>query len=345
MDDREVALALERSLSVHFGATVAVRSVERLVGGASRSIYGFDADVAGRPEALALVARFSAAPGRIRGSGVDEFQILAAAHEAGVAVPRVYCRGRIGGEDGEEFFVMDRVRGEAIARRLLRDQRYARARGALPDQLARSLARVHAICTDDSRLASLRTDGAGRAGADAAANEIARYRQLLEVAATGHPYPVLAYASRWLQRNTLREGREAVVHGDFRIGNVMFDEQGLTAVLDWELAHLGDPLEDIGWLAVHAWRFGSDEHAVGGLCSRERFWAAYEREGGTPVDPAAARYWEIFGNWKWAIICVMQSASHRATGTPDVELAAIGRRVADTEWEILALIEEADRAG
>jgi aminoglycoside phosphotransferase (APT) family kinase protein len=104
-------------------------------------------------------------------------------------------------------------------------------------------------------------------------------------------------------------------------------------------------MEDLGWLAVRAWRFGVNDKPIGGLCSREEFWAHYEREGGERVDPAVARYWEIFGNWKWAIICVMQAAGHRASGKRDVELAAIGRRVADVELELLDLIEEADRAG
>jgi aminoglycoside phosphotransferase (APT) family kinase protein len=241
---------------------------------------------------------------------------------------------------------MDRLAGEAIARKLHREDRYAKARQRLPEDLAISLARIHAIDPDDPRLASLRSEGiAGASSGDFAAREIARYRELLAHAGAGHPFPLLALAARWLEQSRPAGARQTVVHGDFRIGNVMFDEHGLTGVLDWELAHLGDPLEDLGWIAVRAWRFGRDDLAIGGLCSRERFWELYERESGVRVDPAAARYWEIFGNWKWAIICVMQGASHKAGPRPDVELAAIGRRVAEVEWEILDLLEEADRAG
>jgi aminoglycoside phosphotransferase (APT) family kinase protein len=240
---------------------------------------------------------------------------------------------------------MDRLAGEAIARKLHREDRYAKARDRLPADLAHSLARIHSIDPDDRRLASLRADDAGgKADGDFAAREIARYRELLAHAGVGQPFPVLALAARWLEHSRPPCARQMVVHGDFRIGNVMFDENGLTGVLDWELAHLGDPLEDLGWLAVRAWRFGRDDLAIGGLCSRERFWALYERESGRRVDPAAVRYWEIFGNWKWAVICVMQGASHKAGGRRDVELAAIGRRVAEVEWEILDLLEEADRA-
>jgi len=327
--------ALESALAEHFARPVEVADLTILAGGASRKIFGFEAHVQGEGTPRALVARMGAAPGRIRGSGVDEFSLLAVASEAGVCVPRVYCQGRLEGSD-ETFYVMDRLRGDTIARKLLRDDAYARTRAQLPTDLARSLARVHAIDTVDPRLASL-ADGAGK-------DEIPRYLELLALAAPGHPMPTIALGARWLEQHRPARRRRTVVHGDFRIGNVMFDENGLTGVLDWELAHIGDPTEDLGWLAVRAWRFGVSDKPIGGLCSREELWREYEREGGEAVDPRVARYWEIFGNWKWAIICVMQAAGHRAGGKRDVELAAIGRRVADVELELLDLLEEADRA-
>jgi len=345
MHDAELTAALERSLSDHFGRGVGVHDLALLAGGASRTIYGFAARVEGEPGMMSLVARSDAAPGRIRGSGVDEFALVAAAADAGVRVPRVYCRGHVGGEKGGDFYVMDRLHGEAIARKLHRDPKYEGTRERLPEDLATALARIHAIDPSEPRLLSLAVErGAATEGGDFASREIARYRGLLVEAGAGHPFPVLGLAARWLEQSRPPCAHETVVHGDFRVGNVMFDEQGLTGVLDWELAHLGDPLEDIGWLTVRAWRFGRDDLAVGGLCSREHFWSLYERASGRSVDPEAARYWEIFGNWKWAVICVMQGASHKAGSRADVELAAIGRRVAEVEWEILDLLEEADRA-
>lgn len=346
MPDADLTAALEQCLADHFGCRVEVSELKLLAGGASRNIYGFTARVAGESEPRSLVARSDAQPGRIRGTGVDEFALVAAAGDAGARVPRVYCRGKFGGAAGTEFYVMDRLGGEAIARKLHRGERYARARERLPEDLATSLARIHSIDPEDPGVESLRGVSATLEGkGDFATGEIVRYRELLGQAGAGHPFPVLALAARWLEASRPRQARQCVVHGDFRVGNVMFDEQGLTGVLDWELSHLGDPLEDIGWLAVRAWRFGRDDLAIGGLCSRERFWELYERAGGVRVDPAAARYWEIFGNWKWAIICVMQGASHKAGPRHDVELAAIGRRVAEVESEILDLLEGADRAG
>jgi aminoglycoside phosphotransferase (APT) family kinase protein len=328
--------AFERLLAAHFAKAVDVGSLALLAGGASRKIFGFEVTVEGEASPRTLVARMGADPGRIRGSGIDEFALLSVAAELGVMVPRVYCRGCVE-TTGESFYVMDRLRGDTIARKLLRDQSYAETRARLPADLARSLARVHSIDPTDPRLMSL-----GETGNDG--DEITRYRELLELAAPGHPMPTLSLGARWLERHRPSRTRRAVVHGDFRIGNVMFDESGLTGVLDWELAHIGDPMEDLGWLAVSAWRFGTNDKPIGGLCSREEFWAHYEREGGEAVDPKIARYWEIFGNWKWAVICVMQAAGHRTSGRRDVELATIGRRVADVELELLDLLEEADRA-
>jgi len=313
-----------------------------LAGGASREMFGFDLVEPGRPR-RSLVLRMDPGPGRMQSDRAEEFRLLVVAGEAGVTVPAVRWLGEETEGLGARFIVMDRVRGEAIARRLLRDEAYARTRSALPGELARELARIHAIDVEDPRVSALRLRAAS--GDDPrrfARFEVQRYRDLLARADQSWPRPALRFAERWLLERAPACTRPALVHGDFRIGNVMFDEKGLTAVLDWELAHVGDPLEDVGWLAVRAWRFGRDELAVGGLCGREEFWNLYERERGAPVSRAAALWWEIFGDWKWAIICVLQAASHKAGRYPNVELASLGRRVAEVEWELIRLLEGND---
>jgi aminoglycoside phosphotransferase (APT) family kinase protein len=129
-----------------------------------------------------------------------------------------------------------------------------------------------------------------------------------------------------------------LVHGDYRVGNVIVGPEGLRAVIDWELVHVGDPMEDLGWLCVRAWRFGVDAKPVGGLCARERLFAAYADAGGGTVDPATVRWWEVCGNLKWGIMCIMQMQAFLA-GVRSVELASIGRRTAETEIELLDLME------
>jgi aminoglycoside phosphotransferase (APT) family kinase protein len=263
----------------------------------------------------------------------DEYLLLRAVGEAGVPVPRVRWCETDGGVLGSPFFVMDLVPGETLARRLLRDAEYAEARRALPGQLAAALARIHAV--DAPAVAAL--PGAAAAEVPAAA-ELGRHEQVFRAVAPD-PHPVVELALRWLAAAPPSPTRRTLVHGDYRVGNVLFGPEGLRAVLDWELAHRGDPMEDLGWLCVRSWRFGADERPVGGLCAREEFFAAYERAGGERVDPAAVRWWEVFGNLKWAVVCLMQARAFLDGRARNVEAASLGRRVAEMELVLLELTE------
>ncbi|MBI5504626.1 MAG: phosphotransferase family protein [Deltaproteobacteria bacterium] len=342
MKDEELVDALQGFLVRRTGRPARVAALRQLAGGASCRVYSFDLAGCGDPRTLVL--RLDAVGGTAGNAGGtvrrEEFELLAAAARGGVTVPAVHWYGDESEGLGGAFFVMDLVAGEAIARRLLRDQRYERTRSALPRDLGRELARIHAVDLDDPRLGFIAGRAAG--GDDRrrfALAEVGKYRQLLEGFSGEQPYPLLMLVGRWLEQHAPALARPALVHGDFRVGNVMFDEEGLTAVLDWELCHVGDPIEDLGWLCVRTWRFGSDDKPAGGLCSREELCSHYGAEGGSEVAPAALRFWELFGNWKWAIICRVQAARAGAGRYPDVELATIGRRVAETEWEMLELLE------
>jgi aminoglycoside phosphotransferase (APT) family kinase protein len=282
-----------------------------------------------------LVLRRDPPGHHVQSSRRDEFALLRAAHAAALPVPRVRWCEHDGALLGSPFFVMDFVEGETLARRLLRDAEYAPARAALPAQLAAALVRVHAI---DPGLADLAFLPRPPSDTTPAAAELARYEQIYR-AITPDPHPALELAFRWLAPRPPAPRRLTIVHGDYRIGNVIFGPEGLRAVLDWELAHVGDPMEDVGWLCVRSWRFGADGQPVGGLCAREQFFAAYERAGGAAVDPAAVRWWEVFGNLKWAIICIMQARTFLDGAVKSVELASLGRRVVEMELELLELTE------
>ena len=152
------------------------------------------------------------------------------------------------------------------------------------------------------------------------------------------PHPVLDLAARWLEARAPEPRRRVLVHGDYRVGNVMFDASGVRAILDWELVHLGDPVEDLGWLCVRAWRFGNDALPVGGVGTREELVRAYEAAGGEAVDREALRYWEVCGNFKLALVFIMQCRAW-LDGAPSLELASLGRRTAEAEQELLELME------
>jgi aminoglycoside phosphotransferase (APT) family kinase protein len=295
----------------------AIDGLDRLSGGASRETWRFDAVHAdGRRDPLVLRRD---PPGR-PGSLDVEARAIAAAFAAGLPVPEV-----LAGPDTAGGLVMRRIEGETIARRILRDGEYAPARGVLAEQCGRFLAGLHALDLDAAGLADL-----------ARPDPLKLCRANLEL--VGEASPTFELAFRWLDANRpAPPDREVVVHGDFRLGNLIVGPEGLRAVLDWELVHAGDPVEDLGWLCVKAWRFGA-ELPVGGFGTREQLLDAYRAAGGAAVDPATLRWWEVLNTLKWGVGCMGQAAAHLGGAARSVELAAIGRRVCEQEWDLLLLL-------
>lgn len=337
-DPGELSDKLAEFLRRHHSAPVSIDNLRLLTGGASRQTWSFDATVGN--EMYQLVLRGEARKGVTSMANDVEYRILEAAYQAGVPVPRMHALG----DDslGMPFFLMERIEGETIARRLLRDDKYAAARDVMTGQLAAALAAVHRIPVTTPGLEGLAGPLDGMSPAE---SELTKFEQTYRVI-TPDPHPAFELAFRWLHRNLPPASEPRLIHGDFRIGNVIFGPDGLHAVLDWELAQFGDPLEDLAWVCVRAWRFGSDDKPVGGLGQREELWSAYESAGGAKVDPEAARWWEVFGNLRWGIMTIMQARgfldeSMRKNLAPGarLELAAIGRRTAETEWELLNLME------
>jgi len=312
---------------------VRVGSLRRLAGGASRELWSLDVELGGAaPAQLPLVLRRDP-PGRQGESDRGlEFRVLRAAARAGVPVPRVHWCCSDASLLGAPFFLMDRLEGETLPRRLLRNPEYAATRAGLVPALGAILARIHAIDASSPELAGLASAGGG-----SAREEIRRIVEAAQRLAV-EPHPVLDLAARWLEARAPEPRRRVLVHGDYRVGNVMFDATGVRAILDWELTHLGDPVEDLGWLCVRAWRFGNDALPVGGVGTREELVRAYQEAGGTPVDPEALRFWEVCGNFKLALVFITQCRAW-LDGVPSLELASLGRRTAEAEAELLELME------
>lgn len=336
MTGHDIAERLARRLADACGAaTITVDDVRTMTGGAAREAWRLDVSVAqegGAATKRTFVALLFRPGGQGRFSGVDEAVLLQAAADAGVPVPRVVCAGEE--ELGRPYYVMEYVEGETIGRRLVRDERFAPIRAALPEQLGNALAAIHRVPID--ALAFLPRPPAKKPVARAAIDEVVEIYRAIAM----DPHPAFELAIRWLLRRVPETTDTTLVHGDFRIGNVMVHEQdGLRAVLDWELAHVGDPIQDLGWACVRSWRFGRDDLTCGGVGRREDLVAAYERASGRTVDPEALRFWEVFGNLHWGVITLMQVRPFLDKTYRSIELAGIGRRAAETEWELLNLIE------
>lgn len=305
-----------------------VRSLRRVSGGASQETWSFDASLAGALVPLILRRRpggnADQPPRAVALPLETEAELLRLAGDAGVPVPEV--RMLLEPADGlGSGYVMERLEGETIARRILRDDAFAAARPKLARQCGEILARIHAIPRE--RLPQLSTaDFAG---------QLASYRDVFDGFA--RPHPVFELAFRWLADHQPAPTPVAFVHGDFRNGNLLIDKGGVRGVLDWEIAHQGDPMEDLGWICVNSWRFGA-EPPVGGFGQREDLFAGYEAAGGRRVDPERVRLWEIFGTLKWGIMCMMQYSVFERGVDRSVERAAIGRRSSETEIDLLNLL-------
>ncbi len=316
----QLARDLERALADRTGRPVIVGDLVRLSGGASRETWAFSAgDVDGSVRDLVLQRERAGGATGLAAEG----ELLRAAAAAGVPVAEVVATDEGRNDLGAPFIVMVRVDGETIARRILRDERFADARTHLARQAGAALAAVHRV--DISDFAGLADD-----------DPLDQLRVVLD--ALGEPHPAFELGIRWLQRHRPPVRRRCVVHGDFRMGNLVVDQTGLRAVLDWELTHVGDPVEDLGWFCVRAWRFGSPLVA-GGVGTASDLLDGYVAGGGEPVSTEELRWWEALGTLRWGVICIAQAATHLSGASRSVELAAIGRRSAENEEDLLDLID------
>jgi len=248
---------------------------------------------------------------------------MTAARLAGVPVAEIYDHGE--GALGQAYLLMERLDGETIPRRLLRDEAYAAVRPGLARRLGEVLARIHQVDPDAVP---------GLPHLDALGQLTGLYEAFAE------PRPALEIGLRWLAEHRPAPVPETLVHGDFRTGNLMVGEDGLHGVLDWELTHCGDPRQDLGWLCTKAWRFGSPS-PVGGFGTRADLMAGYAAGGGTPPDAETQRWWELYGTVRWALLCRRQAERFLAEGERSIELAVLGRRVCEQEWDVLLALGHA----
>ncbi|MFD1811056.1 phosphotransferase family protein [Rhodococcus gannanensis] len=318
--------ALERRIREVLGDACTVSEPTRLTGGASRETWTFtvsDPSSGSRDLILRRDPPGFEDPQRM----TLEAESFTEALRAGVPVPALvdHSSGHDHTADalGSAYLLMDKLPGEALPQRLLRDDRYAAVRATLPYELGRTLARIHHMDTDAVP---------GLTGGDQVEHLSDMYRE------TGTRLPVLEIAFRWLREHRPLSARDTVVHGDFRNGNLLLDESGVRAVLDWELVHRGDPMEDLGWLCVKTWRFGSPL-PVGGFGDRTDLFRGYEDECGIAPDPESVRWWELYGTLRWAVMCRHQANRGLVDGEDNtLELLAIGRRVAECEKDLLDLL-------
>lgn len=328
--------AIERFVAQVAGAAhVHIAQVKLLSGGAVQENWLLDLLIEGGPHqgTLEAVLRCDSptAGVAISHGRAQEFALLNTVFDAGVTVPQPLWLCEDLSVFGRPFFLMRRIRGTAAGHVLVKDQG-VKNRAELARRLGQELARIHSVRPPNAALNFMPLHGESPA-----AHSVKQYRSFLDRHHT--PYPALEWGLRWLERHAPPKDLLTLTHGDFRTGNYMVDEQGLTGILDWEFAGWGDPLEDLGWFCAKCWRFGQNDMQAGGIGSREDFYAGYEAESRRTIDRDQIHYWEVMAHMKWAIIAIQQAERHCSGEENSLLLALTGHIVPELEWEILNMTE------
>ena len=255
-----------------------------------------------------------------------EAKIQKVVKKNGAPVPAIIFEFSEGEEIGEGY-VMEAISGETIPRKILRDEKFATARGKLPFEIGKSLAKIHQTQLDDLKALDQVTFTDS-------------LEKLFQVYLSfNQSQPVFDLAFKWLEAQELTDYRNVLVHGDFRFGNFIISEENLESIIDWELAHIGNPMEDLGWLCVRSWRFGNVEKRAAGLGDIDELIAGYESNSKIKVDKSQLDIWQLYGSLRWGIICMVQTFAHLSGAVNSLEKAAIGRRVSETEFDLMNMIK------
>lgn len=336
MSIEERRAALEAYLAKAAGEeSASIERVAKLSGGAIQENHALDVVYRSgchvRNEKLVL--RTDSPSGvAVSHSRANEFALLRAAHRAGVRVPEPFhlCEDR--SVLGRPFFVMEYRPGVAAGHRLVKDDALVPDRAALARAIGRDMARLHTIEPGSDELAFLRVPETSPA-----LEFVDQYRRHLD--ALPEPAPAYELGLRWCERNAPPTDRVTLVHRDYRTGNYLVHEGELSAVLDWEFAGFGDPVEDVGWFFAKCWRFGRDDRRAGGIGPAEAFLEGYREVSGIELDPRAIHFWEVVAHLRWGIIAMQQAERHLSRQQPSLELALTGRIPSEVARTMLALVK------
>lgn len=327
--------ALERLLQARFSGFESLLDCQKLTAGASQETHRVAVQIDGAEQRFALrraVPTLDVATG-VGGISLDtEAQLLVCAAQADVCVPVVICVLRPEDQLGSGF-LMQWLEGETLGHKIVGSEQLAEARSGLALRCGQELGRIHSIDWQAQGLHNSLSTVAPLSLVD----ETYQVYKDLEL-----PAPMIDYCWRWLRDHVPENTQMRLVHGDFRNGNLMIAKTGLTAVLDWELAHIGDPLRDLGWLCVNSWRFGERGHVVGGFGDVQDLLDGYNEVTGASVEASDIHYWQVFGSFWWAITTLAMAQTWRTGETPSLERPVIGRRSSEAQMDCVHLLIPGD---
>ena len=299
-------------------------NLEPLTGGASKEIWKFEVNANGKSDRY-ILRRGSGVEGPLAIKTSDEAKIQKTVRKLGAQVPEIVAVSSLDEELGDAY-IMKFVYGESIARKILRDEEYKNTLPKLAFECGQSIAKIHQADINEFPFLPSKTV----------------FEQINDLYQTyvsfNQPSPVFEYTHLWLKKQNFGEINDALVHGDFRLGNIIVDKDGLKSVIDWELAHIGNPLQDLGWICGNSWRFGNTDKVVGGFGDLTDLLKGYNSVSNYHVDENMVKAWQVFGTFRWGVICLIQASAHLTGSINSVEKAAIGRRVSETEIDIVDLL-------
>ncbi|AVV78486.1 MULTISPECIES: phosphotransferase family protein [Leptospira] len=345
MNDTELRNVLEKYLSEKLNGKTEIHSMVSLSGGACQENFAAQVQVSEGPEKGTYDTVFRTDKGAALLASLnreDEFGVCDLAYKAGVNTPKPFWLETDRRITGSPFYFMQKISGKAVGRYVVKDPSLNKMRKQLAVDLAKNLARLHSIKPSDCKNGTLReTLWKGQDPNDRiVANGSIRFlRSELERMEEAHP--AMEMILNWLEKRAKPSDDVVLIHGDFRTGNFMVTPEGLQGIVDWEFAHWGDRHEDLTWLCMRDWRFGKLNKEAGGFADRSEFYEEYEKVSGVKPDPKMITYWEVMGNLRWAIGCIGQAERHLSGKDKGIELAAIGRRACEMEYEAMRLIENA----
>ena len=319
----ELASALSKKL-LEVGIEGKVSNLEPLTGGASKEIWKFEVSNAKQPTKM-ILRRGSGIEGPLAIKTADEARIQKEVIKVGAPVPIILAVSKSEEELGDSY-IMHFVEGETIARKILRDEEYKKALPVLAYQCGEAIAKVHNVDIDNFSFLPKKP-------AEEQLEDLYSTYQSFE-----QPSPVFEYAYLWLKEQDFSNFQESLVHGDFRLGNIIVNGEGLQSIIDWELAHIGNPLQDLGWVCGNSWRFGKNDKVVGGFGELEDLLKGYNSISKFQVNNEMVKCWQVFGTFRWGVICLIQAYAHLNGTINSIEKAAIGRRVSETEIDIVDLL-------
>ena len=319
----ELASALSKKL-LEVGIEGKVSNLEPLTGGASKEIWKFEVSNAKQSTKM-ILRRGSGIEGPLAIKTADEARIQKEVIKVGAPVPIILAVSKNEEELGDSY-IMHFVEGESIARKILRDKEYKKALPILAYQCGEAIAKIHNV---DINNFSFLPKKPAEDQLEALYSPYQSFEQ---------PSPVFEYAYLWLKEQDFGNFQESLVHGDFRLGNIIVNAEGLQSIIDWELAHIGNPLQDLGWVCGNSWRFGKNDKVVGGFGEIEDLLEGYNSISKLKVDKEMVKCWQVFGTFRWGVICLIQAYAHLNGTINSIEKAAIGRRVSETEIDIVDLL-------